>query len=222
MILRRFDPLFCSLKRVHADIFMLTLMNKTKDQISWVSSHDLYWDNKMFKRKRSIRKYSREKLYGMVLMGIPSGMPPGLPFLSTLIYVSSNPARWLESHFLFSVRMLYIYTSLALLVMFLFNHSQFFSKKSTSFLWCCFFLNPLQKYCLAEYNMYVAFSAASNVTGILTDTVAVAELCHKYGALSFWDYATGGPYLNIDMNPTQNGWGKNAIFFNTKPTQITP
>jgi len=63
----------------------------------------------------------------------------------------------------------------------------------------------LKKYRLAEYNMYVAFSAASNVTGILTDTVAVAELCHKYGALSFWDYATAGPYLNIDMNPTQNG-----------------
>ena len=53
--------------------------------------------------------------------------------------------------------------------------------------------------------MYVAFSAASNVTGILTDTVAVAELCHKYGALSFWDYASAGPYLKIDMNPTQNG-----------------
>jgi len=69
----------------------------------------------------------------------------------------------------------------------------------------------LRKYRLAEYNMYVAFSAASNVTGILTDTVAVAELCHKYGALSFWDYATAGPYLNIDMNPTQNGY-KDAVF----------
>ena len=34
---------------------MLFLMNKTKDQISWVSSHDLYWENKMYKRKRSIR-----------------------------------------------------------------------------------------------------------------------------------------------------------------------
>ena len=54
MILGRFDPLSCSLKRVHADIFMLALMNKTKDQISWVSSHDLYWENKMYKRKRSI------------------------------------------------------------------------------------------------------------------------------------------------------------------------
>ena len=56
MILRRFDPLSCSLKRVHASMNMLFLMNKTKDQISRVSSHDLYWKNKMYKRKRSIRK----------------------------------------------------------------------------------------------------------------------------------------------------------------------
>ena len=37
---------------------MLFLMNKTKDQISWVSSHDLYWENKMYKRKRSINPRS--------------------------------------------------------------------------------------------------------------------------------------------------------------------
>ena len=30
-------------------------MDKTKDQISWVLSHDLYWENKMYKRKRSIK-----------------------------------------------------------------------------------------------------------------------------------------------------------------------
>ena len=54
MILRRFDPLSCSLKSVHASMNMLFLMNKTKDQISRVSSHDLYWENKMYKRKRSI------------------------------------------------------------------------------------------------------------------------------------------------------------------------
>ena len=57
MILRRFDPLSCSLKIVHASMNMSActfLMNKTKDQISWVSSHDLYWKNKMYKRKRSI------------------------------------------------------------------------------------------------------------------------------------------------------------------------
>ena len=29
-------------------------MNKTKDQASWVLSHDLYWENKMYKPKRSI------------------------------------------------------------------------------------------------------------------------------------------------------------------------
>ena len=39
-------------KHIHA--CLLFLMNKTKDQISWVSSHDLYWENKMYKRKRSI------------------------------------------------------------------------------------------------------------------------------------------------------------------------
>ena len=38
---------------------MLALMNKTKNQISWVSSHDLYWENKMYKRKRSILRFRR-------------------------------------------------------------------------------------------------------------------------------------------------------------------
>ena len=32
-----------------------------------------------------------------------------------------------------------------------------------------------------------SFSAASNVTGILTDTDAIAALLHAHGALSFWD-----------------------------------
>ena len=38
-----------------------------------------------------------------------------------------------------------------------------------------------------------SFSAASNVTGIATDTVAVSTLLHQHGALSFWDYAAAGP-----------------------------
>src|SRR6516165_11955036 len=42
-----------------------------------------------------------------------------------------------------------------------------------------------------------SFSAASNVTGILTDTGAVAALLHAHGALSFWDYAAAGPYVPI-------------------------
>jgi len=45
------------------------------------------------------------------------------------------------------------------------------------------------------------FSAASNVTGVLEDDLGVTSLLHKYGALSFWDYASAAPYVNIDVNP---------------------
>ena len=57
----------------------------------------------------------------------------------------------------------------------------------------------------------VAISAASNVTGIRTNTVKVSEVCHRCGALSVWDYAAGAPYLKIDMNPTKDGY-KDAVF----------
>lgn len=46
-----------------------------------------------------------------------------------------------------------------------------------------------------------AFSAASNVTGILTDIVEVTRRLKAAGALSVWDYAGGGPYLPINMTP---------------------
>ena len=47
-----------------------------------------------------------------------------------------------------------------------------------------------------------SFSAASNVTGIITDTCAIASLLHEHGALSCWDYAAvAAPYVDIDMNP---------------------
>lgn len=44
-----------------------------------------------------------------------------------------------------------------------------------------------------------SFSAASNVTGIVTDTDAVSTLLKRHGALAVWDFAGGGPYLPIDM-----------------------
>lgn len=47
--------------------------------------------------------------------------------------------------------------------------------------------------------MIGSFSAASNVTGIITAPDPVSRLLKKYGALSVWDYAGGGPYLPIDM-----------------------
>jgi selenocysteine lyase/cysteine desulfurase len=42
-----------------------------------------------------------------------------------------------------------------------------------------------------------AFSAASNVTGLLTDVNAVAILMHKAGGLAFFDYATAAPYVKV-------------------------
>ncbi len=50
-----------------------------------------------------------------------------------------------------------------------------------------------------------SFSAASNVTGIGTNTRAVAALLHKHGALSFWDFAAAGPYVKIEMNMADDG-----------------
>lgn len=59
-----------------------------------------------------------------------------------------------------------------------------------------------------------SFSAASNVTGILSDTGRIAALLHRYGALSVWDYATAAPHVPIRMAGTQPGRGdhKDAVF----------
>jgi selenocysteine lyase/cysteine desulfurase len=51
-----------------------------------------------------------------------------------------------------------------------------------------------------------SFSAASNVTGIITDVEGVSSILNRHGALSCWDYASAGPYLPIDMA------GKHAVF----------
>ncbi|MFG2269686.1 aminotransferase class V-fold PLP-dependent enzyme [Streptomyces chartreusis] len=59
-----------------------------------------------------------------------------------------------------------------------------------------------------------SFSAASNVTGILTDTDRVARLLHAHGALSFWDYAAAAPYVPIRVAESAPGSGdhKDALF----------
>jgi selenocysteine lyase/cysteine desulfurase len=46
-----------------------------------------------------------------------------------------------------------------------------------------------------------SFSAASNVTGIVSNTREIAALLHRHGALSFWDFAAAGPYVEIRMEP---------------------
>jgi len=45
-----------------------------------------------------------------------------------------------------------------------------------------------------------SFSAASNVTGIVTEVDGISIALHRHGALACWDYAAAGPYLPIDMN----------------------
>jgi selenocysteine lyase/cysteine desulfurase len=59
-----------------------------------------------------------------------------------------------------------------------------------------------------------SFSAASNVTGILSDADAIATVLHAHGALSFWDYAAAGPYVPIRARESAPGAGdhKDAIF----------
>lgn len=44
-----------------------------------------------------------------------------------------------------------------------------------------------------------SFSAASNVTGILSDTDTISSLLHTHGALALWDYAAAAPYVPIRM-----------------------
>ena len=60
--------------------------------------------------------------------------------------------------------------------------------------------------CAAELERYAdrplkigSFSAASNVTGIVSDTDGIASLLHEHGALSFWDFAACAPYVDIEM-----------------------
>ena len=75
----------------------------------------------------------------------------------------------------------------------------------------------LQKYASRPLRIG-SFSAASNVTGIGSRTWAISRLLHAYGALSFFDFAAAGPYVEIQMNHPDiaedgmSGAYKDAIF----------
>ncbi len=45
-----------------------------------------------------------------------------------------------------------------------------------------------------------SFSAASNVTGILSDVAGISGLLHQHGALALWDYAAAAPYVALSMD----------------------
>lgn len=66
--------------------------------------------------------------------------------------------------------------------------------------------------------MIGCFSAASNITGTLYQDLKITALLHKYGALSFWDYASAAPYVKTVMNPTTVDYPsgeahKDALYF---------
>ncbi len=73
----------------------------------------------------------------------------------------------------------------------------------------------------AELRQYVdrplrigSFSAASNVTGIMSDTRRITATLHAHGALSFWDFAAAAPYVVIDVAPAEDATlAMDAIFF---------
>jgi len=50
-----------------------------------------------------------------------------------------------------------------------------------------------------------SFSAASNVTGIISDWRSISVLLHRHGALSFWDFAAAAPYIEIQMGTAERG-----------------
>ena len=58
-----------------------------------------------------------------------------------------------------------------------------------------------------------SFSAASNVTGIVSDTYAISRILHEHGALSFFDFAAAAPYIEIEMDPPHDPLAyKDAVF----------
>ena len=77
-----------------------------------------------------------------------------------------------------------------------------------------FYTTPHMKH---KYNLIIgSFTAASNVSGIIAPIDETTLLLHKYGALSFWDYATAGPYLDINMTNKDNPMlSKDAVFIST-------
>ncbi len=60
-----------------------------------------------------------------------------------------------------------------------------------------------------------SFSAASNVTGIVSDTHGISALLHRHGALALWDFAAAAPYVDVEMTAPEGGDPlayKDAIF----------
>jgi len=58
-----------------------------------------------------------------------------------------------------------------------------------------------------------AVTSCSNVTGIQTPYHEIAKMIHKVGGHCFVDFACSGPYIDIDMHPTDPEEKIDAIYF---------
>ncbi len=58
-----------------------------------------------------------------------------------------------------------------------------------------------------------AFTACSNVTGIITPYHQMAAIMHKHQGLCFVDFAASAPYVEIDMHPEDPLQKLDAIYF---------
>ncbi|KAJ0976857.1 hypothetical protein J5N97_012331 [Dioscorea zingiberensis] len=63
----------------------------------------------------------------------------------------------------------------------------------------------------AHRPMLGSFSACSNVTGVATDTRALARLLHHHGAYACFDFAASGPYVEINMKSGERD-GYDAVY----------
>jgi selenocysteine lyase/cysteine desulfurase len=58
-----------------------------------------------------------------------------------------------------------------------------------------------------------AFTACSNVTGILSPYGEMAKIIHRHGGYCFVDFAASAPYVTIDMHPADSEERLDAIMF---------
>ncbi len=58
-----------------------------------------------------------------------------------------------------------------------------------------------------------AFTAASNITGVIPPYYELARLMHEHGGYAFVDFAASAPYVDIDMHPADPLMKLDAIYF---------
>ena len=58
-----------------------------------------------------------------------------------------------------------------------------------------------------------AFTACSNVTGVITPYYQLAEIMHEHGGYCFVDFAASAPYVEINMHPENEKQSLDAVYF---------